>query len=76
MNILDIIIGIILILFAFSGFRKGLILEAFYLASYIIGVYGALYFSDMMTSWLSELIKVQPEAFNIAVTAIEMIKNN
>ena len=61
MNILDIIIGIILILFAFSGFRKGLILEAFYLASYIIGVYGALYFSDMITSWLSELIKVQPE---------------
>ena len=61
MNILDIIIGIILLLFAFAGLRKGLIIEAFYLASIIIGLYGAMFFSDAMSEWLSELINVAPE---------------
>lgn len=61
MNILDIIIGIILLLFAFAGLRKGLIIEAFYLASIVIGIYGAMYFSDAMSEWLSELIDVAPE---------------
>ena len=32
MNILDLAIGIILILFAISGLKRGLIIEAFYLA--------------------------------------------
>ncbi len=61
MNILDIIIGIMLLLFAFAGLRKGLIIEAFYLASIIIGIYGAMYFSDAMLEWLSEHINVAPE---------------
>ena len=61
MNILDIIIGIVLLLFAFAGLRKGLIIEAFYLASIIIGLYGAMFFSDAMSNWLSEIINVEPQ---------------
>lgn len=56
MNILDLIIGIILILFAISGLRKGLIIEAFYLASFIIGIWGAMYFSDCVASWLAGFV--------------------
>lgn len=61
MNILDIIIGIVLLLFAFAGLRKGLIIEAFYLASIIIGLYGAMFFSDAMSNWLSEIINVEAQ---------------
>lgn len=56
MNVLDLIIGIILILFAIVGLRKGLIIEAFYLASFIVGIFGAMYFSDWVASWLSGFV--------------------
>jgi membrane protein required for colicin V production len=61
MNLLDLIIGVILILFALAGLRKGLIIEAFYLASIVIGIYGAMFFSDVMAEWISELINVKEE---------------
>mgnify|MGYP003479094351 CR=1 FL=1 len=56
MNVLDLIIGIILILFAIAGLRKGLIIEAFYLASFIVGIFGAMYFSDWVASWLAGFV--------------------
>lgn len=61
MNILDIIIGIILVVFALAGLRKGVIMEAFYLASIVIGIYGAMFFSDAVADWLSDMINVAPE---------------
>lgn len=61
MNILDLIIGIVLLIFAFSGLRKGLIIEAFYLASYIIGVYGAMYFSEYVSKSLANVIHISAE---------------
>lgn len=56
MNVLDLIIGIILLIFAVAGLRKGLIIEAFYLASFIVGIFGAMYFSDIVASWLSGFV--------------------
>ena len=73
MNILDIIIGIVLLLFALAGLRKGLIIEAFYLASIIVGIYGAMYFSDAMSEWLSELINVAPEYLALIAFIITFI---
>ncbi len=73
MNILDIIIGIILLLFAFAGLRKGLIIEAFYLASIIIGIYGAMFFSDAMSEWLSEIISIEPEYLALIAFIITFI---
>lgn len=61
MNILDIIIGVVLIIFALSGLRKGLIIEAFYLASYIVGIYGAMFFSDTVSDWIADAIHVSQE---------------
>lgn len=73
MNILDIIIGVILLLFALAGLRKGLIIEAFYLASIIIGIYGAMFFSDAMSDWLSEVINVAPEYLALVAFIITFI---
>lgn len=73
MNILDIIIGVVLLLFALAGLRKGLIIEAFYLASIIIGIYGAMFFSDAMSDWLSEVINVAPEYLALVAFIITFI---
>lgn len=73
MNILDIIIGIVLLLFALAGLRKGLIIEAFYLASIIIGIYGAMFFSDAMSDWLSKLINVAPEYMALVAFVLTFI---
>lgn len=61
MNYLDIIIGIILILFAIVGLRNGIIREAFSLAAFIGGIYGAIKLSDMVGKWLGHIINVSPE---------------
>jgi len=61
MNYLDIIIGIILLLFAFGGFKNGIIREAFGLAAFIGGIYGAVRLSDVVGEKLSNLINVSHE---------------
>ena len=43
MNYLDIIIGIILLVFGFKGLRKGLIIEVVTLLAFGVGIYGATY---------------------------------
>lgn len=65
MNLLDIVIGIVLLMFAFAGLRKGIIIEAFYLASFVIGIYGAMFLSDAMSDWLSGVINVAPEYLSL-----------
>ena len=56
MNYLDIIIAIILFLFGFKGFRKGLIIEVVTLLAFAIGIYGAMHFSDFTASHLQTFI--------------------
>ena len=65
MNVLDLIIGIVLVLFALAGLRKGLIIEAFYLLSFIAGAYGAMYFSDAVADWMSDFINVNEDYLTI-----------
>lgn len=61
MNIIDAIIAISLIIFALSGCKKGLVIEAFNLASFIVGIYFALHFSDMASVTLSKIFECKPE---------------
>lgn len=55
MNFIDIIILIPVAWFAFSGFRKGLIIEVATLVGLFLGIYAGVYFSDyvsgLMVSW-------------------------
>lgn len=54
MNYIDIILVIFLVLAAVNGFRKGLILEVASLAALILGVWGAIEFSDVTSEFLTE----------------------
>lgn len=65
MNYLDIIIGLILLLFAYKGLKNGLIVEAFSLAAFIIGVYGAMYLSDVTAKSLAKVIDAPQEIMAI-----------
>lgn len=65
MNYLDIIIGIILLLFALAGLKNGIIREAFALVAFIGGVYGAVKLSDYIGGKLSTLINVSQEWMSV-----------
>ena len=73
MNVLDLIIGIILLLFAFAGLRRGLIIEAFYLASFIVGIYGAMYFSDIVADWMAGFVEVGKEYLAVIAFIVTFI---
>jgi len=53
MNSVDIILGIILLLAFYSGFKKGLFVTLASLIGIIAGVFGALYFSDFAGGYIS-----------------------
>lgn len=80
MNYLDIIIGIILILFAIGGLKNGIIREAFSLVAFVGGIYGAIKLSNYVGNWLSELINVSQEwmsviSFIIVFIALALLIN-
>jgi membrane protein required for colicin V production len=57
-NLLDIIILIPLLLFAWQGYRKGFIIEVATLAALLLGIYFALYFSDYAATLLTEYFTI------------------
>lgn len=61
MSKIDIILIIPLIWGAFMGFRKGLILELASLVGLILGIYGAIRFSDYTAKKLIEYVDVTQE---------------
>ncbi|MCF8364152.1 MAG: CvpA family protein [Bacteroidales bacterium] len=52
LNFLDLIIGVPVLLMAISGFRNGFIKELASLAALVLGLYFAIYFSDLVADWL------------------------
>ncbi len=53
MNYIDIVLAIFLLIAAFSGFRKGFIIEVASLFALILGIWGAIKFSHFMAGFLS-----------------------
>lgn len=53
MNYFDIIAGLILIFALIIGFKKGLIIELASLVALVIGLFGAIKFSDVTANYLS-----------------------
>jgi membrane protein required for colicin V production len=64
MNYLDIIIAIVLFLFGYKGFRKGLIIEVVTLLAFGVGIYGAMHFSDFTAEHLQEVMEINPKYLN------------
>ncbi len=55
MNLIDIVIIIVLIWFAVSGYRKGLIVSLASLAALVLGIYVAMYFSDITAGLIQDI---------------------
>ena len=53
MNYIDVVLAIFLLIAAFSGFRKGFIIEVASLVALILGIWGAIKFSHFMAGFLS-----------------------
>ncbi|MEZ4874427.1 MAG: CvpA family protein [Flavobacteriaceae bacterium] len=53
MNTVDIVLGILLLLAFYSGFKKGLFVTLASLIGLVAGVYGAVYFSDYAGAYIS-----------------------
>ncbi len=56
MNYFDIVVGLILAFALFKGFKNGLIIELASLVALVLGLLGAIKFSDITASYLSEYI--------------------
>lgn len=73
MNYLDIIIAIILFLFGFKGFRKGLIIEVVTLFAFALGIYGAMHFSDFTAEHLQDVMEINPKYLNTIAFVLTFI---
>ena len=65
MNYIDIILGLLLVFSAIGGFKKGLIAELASLAALILGIWGAIEFSDITAEFLIENLNIQTKHLNI-----------
>jgi len=73
MNFLDIILAIPIVLLAISGYRRGLIKEIASLAALILGLYFAIYFSDVVAKYLIEYFDVSERYVFIAAFILTFI---
>ncbi len=58
LNLLDIILVIPLLWFAYNGYKKGLIIEIASLAAFVLGLYFAFYFSDITAGYLKQYFSI------------------
>lgn len=73
MNVLDIIIAIILLVFGIKGLKKGLIIEIVSLLAFGIGIYGAMHFSDFTAETLTDYIEINPKYLNTTAFILTFI---
>ncbi len=60
-NLLDIIIIVPLLYFAWNGYKKGFVTELASLAALVLGLYMAFYFSDFAAEMLNDLFEINPK---------------
>lgn len=65
MNYIDLVLGIILVLAAIQGFRKGFIVEAASLAALVLGIWGAIKFSDWTADFITRKFNYHSEYLSI-----------
>lgn len=65
MNYIDIALGILLVLAAISGFRKGFVSEVASLAALILGIWGAIKFSYITSDFLIENLSLETDYMGV-----------
>ncbi len=73
MNSLDIILGIVLLYTAYTGFKKGLIYQAASLAALVLGIWGAVRFSDYTSALLTEKLDITTQYLPLIAFGITFI---
>lgn len=78
MNYIDLVLGIILIIAAIQGFRKGFIVELASLAALVLGIWGAIKFSDWTADFITDTTNYHSDhlstiAFVVTFIAIVII---
>ena len=73
MNYFDIIFAAILLYAAYKGFSKGIVIQAASLIALILGIYGAIKFSDVTATFLIEKFDLQTEYLSLISFAITFV---
>lgn len=72
-NVFDILVIIVLAFSAYKGYTKGLIASAASIIALLLGVWGAIHFSDFTAGYLVELIHVQQKYMSIIAFAVTFV---
>ena len=73
MSILDLVFAIILIWSAYRGFTKGFILQLSTLAALVLGIFGAIEFSDFTATLLADNFNIAANYLHIIAFAVTFI---
>lgn len=73
MNTIDLVLGIFLLWGIIQGFRNGLIIEAASLAALILGIWGAMHFSDVTAVFLVEQFSLHTRHLFVIAFAVTFI---
>lgn len=73
MNYIDLVLGIILIIAAIQGFRKGFIVELASLAALVLGIWGGIKFSDWTADFITDITGYQSKNLNTIAFIVTFI---
>ncbi|MGE5393495.1 MAG: CvpA family protein [Candidatus Saccharibacteria bacterium] len=73
MNYIDLVLGILLIIAAIQGFRKGFIIEFASLAALILGIWGGIKFSDFTARLITQYTGYHSDYLSIVAFLVTFI---
>jgi len=73
MNLIDIVLGIILLLAFYGGYKKGLFVTLASLIGIVAGVFGAIYFSGFAAGYISKSFDWNEQTVNMVAFAVTFL---
>jgi len=73
MSYIDLILAIPLIWGVFVGFKNGLIIEIASLAALLLGIFGAIHFSDITADFLVEKLNITTQYINLIAFTVTFV---
>ena len=70
MNFIDIVLGVVLLIGLYQGFKKGLLIEITGLIALVLGVYGAIHFSYLIGEYIEKYISSSSQYTEIVAFAV------
>ncbi|MCW5520887.1 CvpA family protein [Aureitalea sp. L0-47] len=73
MNLIDIVLGVILLLAFYAGYKRGLFVALAGLIGLVAGAYGAVYFSDFAAGYISGWFNWSEQTVNMVAFAVTFL---